>query len=136
MSDSSKRRRRMRRRGSAVVEMALILPVLLIVVFGALQIGQLIYFRKSLVVASYEGARLASRRETAAADVQSYVASILEARRMTGATVTVTPDELVGLAPGTMVTVQVSASYLGVGEHYLSLPIPTTVSSQACILRE
>lgn len=125
------------RRGVAAVEMALILPILLLVVFGMIQATQVIEFRKQLVAASWEGIRLASQRTATDADVRARVQSVLSSRNVTGSTVTITPSGLTtATAPGTLITVQVSAPFSGMSFVRLGVTNPTTITVTGAILRE
>ena len=52
------------RRGAAAVEAALVLPLLIIVTFGAIDLAQFINLSQLVVNASREGARIATRNTT------------------------------------------------------------------------
>lgn len=127
---------RRERKGAAVVEMALILPVMLLVVLGVLVIAQLIYFRKSLVIAAAEGVRLAADRTTQADDVEARVSAILTARRIDDVQVDVSPGELLSLTPGSRVTVRVAAPFEAFGMSFLGLDAGMMPAVEASILRE
>ena len=47
-------------RGSVIVEFALFLPVLLVILFGIIELGSAWYFKQVMVNASRDGARFAS----------------------------------------------------------------------------
>jgi Flp pilus assembly protein TadG len=59
------RSRRRSRGGAAAVELALCLPMLLILTLGAIETCNVIYVRTRMYSAAYEGARLATRPTTA-----------------------------------------------------------------------
>ena len=124
------------RQGAAAVELALVLPLLVFLVMSVLVIAQLIYFRKSLVIAASEGVRLAAERTTMADEVEDRVNVILAARRMEGVEVAVTPGDLANLAPGSLVTVRVAAPFEAFGMSYLGLSAGTLPAVEASILRE
>jgi Flp pilus assembly protein TadG len=128
--------RRRKRKAAAVVELALILPVMLLVVMGVLVIAQLIYFRKSLVIAAAEGVRLAAERTVQADDVEARVSAILTARRIDNVQVDVSPAELMSLTPGSRVTVRVAAPFEAFGMSFLGLNPGMTPAVEASILRE
>jgi len=48
-----------KRRGAALVELAIVMPVLLLVVFGIIEFGQMTYVRQTLISAATQGARRA-----------------------------------------------------------------------------
>lgn len=66
-----------RRNGAAVVELAIVLPVLLILVFGTLEICQRLYVKQSTVIACYEACRVATRQNNDTAAVQTSLESLL-----------------------------------------------------------
>ncbi len=116
--------------------MAIVLPVVLIIVFGALSIGQLTYVRKSTVAAVNEGIRLASQRSASADDVETRVTQILAARRIDAPIITLTPPNLGSLVPGSLVTLHVEAPYRGLGVPTLGLTMPASVAVEGAVLRE
>lgn len=79
------------RRGAAVVEMAILLPVLLTVTFGSLEVCNQLFLRQTASVAAYEAARLAARRTVSTSQVQARGLSSLQGRRINGAQVIVNP---------------------------------------------
>jgi Flp pilus assembly protein TadG len=58
-------------RGAAAVELALVLPVLLLVLFGIIDFGRMLNTQLTLTEAAREGARAAALRQSAATRVQS-----------------------------------------------------------------
>jgi Flp pilus assembly protein TadG len=89
-------------RGAAAVELALLLPVLLLVVFGLIDLGRALNAQITLTQAAREGARLAALSE-------SNVVSRTQAAAtgLSGVTVTVTACPS-GSGPTSDATVQVS----------------------------
>lgn len=70
--------RRHARRATAAVEAALVLPLLIIVTFGAIDIAQYINLAQLVSNASREGGRVASRKRTASvSEVEAAVASFI-----------------------------------------------------------
>ncbi len=86
------------RQGVAAVELAFVLPVLLVLVFGTIEICQRIFLRQSLVIAAYEGARLAARRNTTNTQVIDRCNTILDQRNVRGGSVTVTPSNILSIS--------------------------------------
>ncbi|RJX34832.1 MAG: pilus assembly protein [Desulfarculus sp.] len=100
------------RRGSVAVEFALFLPLLLILVFGVVELGAAWYSKQMLVNASREGARLGSLLNPdgfSDQDVVQHVQTLLQQAGFPG-TVTVTSTGATNGA-GALVTVQVDSPY-------------------------
>ncbi len=76
---------RRRRRGSILLEAALVLPVLLMVVFGAIEFGWAFYIKHSLQGAAYAGARAAIVPGATNSDVTSAVSLAMSRGGLSGA---------------------------------------------------
>jgi Flp pilus assembly protein TadG len=79
------------RRGATTVELALVLPVLFLVVFGAFEFSRLNMLKHLASVAAYEGAREGIIIGATTADVQAQVNGVLAAGGIINANVTTTP---------------------------------------------
>ena len=99
------------RRGATTVELALVLPVLFLVVFGAFEFSRLNMLKHLAGVAAYEGAREGMIIGATAADVNAQVNGVLAAGGIINATVTTTPSAITGAT--TEVQVQVSIPVSG-----------------------
>lgn len=102
-------RSRRRRRGVAATELAVCLPIIVLLVLGTIEACSMIFLKQSLSVAAYEGARTAIIPGMKEADVKAACNQILVDRNVSGATVTVTPTNIDALNPGDFVDVTVSA---------------------------
>jgi Flp pilus assembly protein TadG len=98
------------RRGAAVTEFAIMLPLIVMIVFGSIEMSNGIFMKQAIGLAAYEGARAASRPGGTLSQVQSRVQEVLDARGITGQSVTVTPNINTSTARGTRVSVSVQAS--------------------------
>ena len=108
------------RRGAAMVEFALILPVLVLILFGVIEFGRMVMVHQVLVNASREGARLAVLPGTTSAQVQNTIDGYMASAGITGHTATF-PDPNT-IPPGQSLTVSVSVPYEDVswgGMYYL-----------------
>jgi Flp pilus assembly protein TadG len=98
--------------GSVAVEFALFLPLLLVIVFGIIELGSAWYFKQVLVSASRDGARYASlysESGTTDQEVASYIQGNLTASGFPGsASVQVTGAQG---APGAQVSVDITSNY-------------------------
>lgn len=102
------------RSGAAVVEFAVLLPVMVALVFGSIEMANGIFLKQAVAEAAYEGARAATRTSGTDAAVNSRVAEVLTSRGISNKTVTITPS-LATITRGTQftVTVNVPSSELG-----------------------
>ena len=100
------------RSGAAVVEAALCIPLIIILMFGTLEISAGYYLKESLTIAAYEGARTGVKRRATRDQVVQRVRDILMARNVTlgsSGTITVTPNDLTTLETLDPLTVTVRA---------------------------
>jgi len=95
------------RTGATTVELALVLPVLFLVVFGAFEFSRLNMLKHLASVAAYEGAREGIIIGATAADVETQVNGILAAGGIIDATVTTTPATLTATTTEVQVNVSI-----------------------------
>ncbi len=115
-------------KGVAAIEFAILLPVLLVIIFGIIEFSILLYDKQVITNASREGARIGididvdgSTRSTAG-EITSVVTNYVASNLITFGTpntpvTTVTPADLSGMARGDNLTVTVSYNY-----EFLVLP--------------
>lgn len=116
--------------------MALILPVLLIVLFGTINCSELMHFRKSMVVAASDGIRLASQRESTSAEALARTNAVLASRRVSNPTITLQPANVELAAPGDVIQMQITADFGGFGLASLGWDSSFPVTVSTSILRE
>ena len=92
--------------GQAVVEFALIVPILVVILFGIFEFGRLWMTMNILTGAAREGVRVAAVTAPDAGLVQNAVQNIMLAANITGATITIS-----GPNAATEVTVTVQMNY-------------------------
>ncbi|MEO8271631.1 MAG: TadE/TadG family type IV pilus assembly protein [Aureliella sp.] len=85
----TQRRTRSARRGTATVEMAIVLPVLIALVFGSIEICQRLHVKQSALIAAYEACRVATRPISDTADVQTHAETLLTQQDVKQATVSI-----------------------------------------------
>lgn len=110
------------RRGAAVVELAIILPLLMLLVFGTVQSCNAIHLRQALVTAAFEGSRVVTRDSATREDVIARCNNILDARGVTGYAITITPNQpLHTIDDGTNVSIRIEAPIAGnvIGPNFL-----------------
>ena len=98
-----------RRRGAAAVEFAVCLPVLILLVFGAVEACSYIFLKQSLNVAAYEGCREAIRTAPSTVNAQGRARAILEARKVRDAQVRIVSGDPTATLRGEKVIVEVTA---------------------------
>lgn len=133
---AKRRRVRKRRKGAAIVELAVCLPVMTLLVFGTLELCELMFLKQSMSVASYEAARLAARKDSTSAMVIGRCESILADRRVDGATVTLDPGDITGLPRGTAIQVNIRAPLQANNTTALVLNQGLEVRQSTTMLRE
>ena len=69
----------------------------------------MIYLKQSLTIAAYEGARLANAQGATSADVEARCNAILTDRRVNGATVSISPAEVLSVAQGNSFSIECTA---------------------------
>jgi Flp pilus assembly protein TadG len=98
-----------RDRGAAAVEMALVLPILLLLVFGIIDFGRMLHTQIQLSEAAREGARAATIQNTSAA-ATARVAAVLGTTPVT-VTVDGAPTPCRNAAPGSDARVKVDHTF-------------------------
>ncbi|MEL7500156.1 MAG: TadE family protein [Planctomycetota bacterium] len=99
------------RHGAAMVEMAICLPVLVLLVWGTIEIANSIHAKQVLLSAAHEGAMLAQQPSVTDTEVLSKVNAVLTARQVDGCTITLVGDSgqaYTSLTPGELFQITVS----------------------------
>ena len=118
------------RRGNAVVEMALVMPILLLLVFGITEFGRAWMTVNILHTASREGARLAVVTGPDVPAVETRVNEVCSAAVITPTSITVTGPDQFDLAR--RVTVTVTADFVVIPGKILDMfepVIPLTATT-------
>ena len=103
------------RDGVAAVETAILLPVLVLLTFGSLELSNMIFLKQGLSIAAYEGAKSATSPGTTTAQATARIQEILSARSISDATISITPTVGGSTPRGTMVTVSITSAGNSVG---------------------
>jgi Flp pilus assembly protein TadG len=111
---------RPRRRGAALLEFAVVVPVLILLVFGMLEFGRVMMVQQVLTNAAREGCRKATLPGSSSSDVTTVVNKYLTSSGISGANApSVSPDPSTANA-GDAITVTVSVPFNNVSW----LPVP------------
>ena len=93
-----------------MVEMAVCLPLLLLISFGGIETANAIFLKQIVSQVAYEGARLAAIPDTTEAEILKRCNDFISARRIKGATVSISPKKVSEKTkPGTEIEVTVTA---------------------------
>jgi len=108
-----RKRKGNRSRGAAAVEAALVMPILLLVSFGAIKYGWLFLRAQQITNAARYGARVAIRADASSTDVTTAIANLMTAAGMgsSGYSVTISLEGGIpweDLEMGNAITVEVS----------------------------
>jgi len=127
--------RSMARRAVAAVEAAVSLPLLVLLVFGSIELANSIFLAQTLSFASYEGAREAARPGATVAQVNDRVGQILHARGINDYTVTVTPQLSPATQRGTKITVRVETAMSALSTHATGLTSGRMTSQEVSMVK-
>jgi hypothetical protein len=106
---TSKRLAGRSRRGVAAVEFAVCLPVLVLLVFGAIEASSFIFLKQSLSVSAYEGIREATKLASNNTKARVRAENILSSRGVTNFNVDFPNGESSNLPRGDEIVIEVSA---------------------------
>jgi hypothetical protein len=98
-----------RRNGAVIAELAICIPAIVLISMSLIELSSYIFVRQSLAVAAYEAGHRALLPAATANDAINTANEILADRRVQGASITVTPNDLPGLAAGQLFTVRITA---------------------------
>lgn len=127
-----------RTRGTATVEMAIVLPLLLVLTFGLIEYGWMLLKMQQVTGACRHGARIAILPDASNAGVLAAVDEEMATAGMgEGFTVTFSPADVSTAWPGEPVTVAVSVSYEGnVSLGMPLIPVPGALSTTTTMAKE
>lgn len=97
-------------RGAAAVEFALVLPILVMLMFGIIQFGTAFNQKQGLHAAAREGARVGSIPTSTQQDITDMVTSAMQGVTGPAPTVSIVPNTAVPCASGQSVVVTVSSA--------------------------
>ena len=118
MKKNLTRQRAPRRKGISILELAIILPVFMILFAGLVNATSLMFAKQSLRIACYEGCRVGVVPGADAENVQAQVMEILSARRIQDYNIQLFPSDPADLGEGDYFMVRVTATTAS------NLPIP------------
>lgn len=97
------------RRGTAAVELAVCLPMLVLLVLGSIEACSMIFLDHTLTVSSYEAARVAIQQGASNAEVFARSKEILTAHQVAKPSVVIEPTDVAAVPRGKPIRVSTSA---------------------------
>ena len=97
------------RRAVAASELAVCLPILVLLVLAMIESCTMIFLKQSLTVSAYEGIRKAIEPSATAAQIEAACNAVLADRRVNDAKIAISPSNFQSIARGQYITVTVSA---------------------------
>ena len=110
------------RRGASVLEMALVLPILLMLSFGVVDYGYFLYVKNTVQGAAQAGVRTAITSSATNSTVTTVISNMMTAAGLqnSGYTVTFSPTDVSTASAGSTVSVTISCTWGNLGVHTLS----------------
>jgi len=125
-------------RGAETVEMVLVLPVFVALIFSGFEYGWAVLKIIQLDHVASIGARVAALSGSTNSDVQNSVNSALSDVGIAGSTITISPQDPANAVFGTPIVVMVETPYSQVELLGLSsfMPLPTSLKGRASMVKE
>jgi Flp pilus assembly protein TadG len=155
MQRRSRIRKQTRRRGAALVEAALVLPIVLMFVFGILEYGRYVMMLQILTNAAREGARYAmihpqpvtvggTTYGNATSDVTTIINKALAGQSLQGQTVSIYASDSLGnnignwsdAETGESVCVSITGTYKAIIPTFLRMPSSISVTAKSVMRSE
>ena len=124
-----------KQRGIATIEVALILPVLLVLTFALMEYGWYFINAQKVTHAAHQGARLAAMPDATMADVTSLITALMSDVQGE-CLVTVEPGNIEEIPPGEMLTVTITVPYRDNLELFGFLPVPANIRATTSMAKE
>ncbi|MCG6158409.1 TadE/TadG family type IV pilus assembly protein [Rubinisphaera margarita] len=94
--------------GTATVEVAIALPILILLVFGSIETAEFVHLKQDLSICGYEAAKLASRGSSTTSEVTARFNELMTAKGINGASISVSPSLNDGTKAGTEIAITAS----------------------------
>lgn len=130
-------RRRSSRRATVLIEMALVLPLLVLFLFGMMEYGWIFLNMQHITTAARHGARMGVKADATSGDVTAAVASVMSSAGLGGSGYMVSFSDPAGLATGAELRVTVAVTYANIELTGIPvIPVPATLRSGVTMAKE
>lgn len=123
------------RRGTATVELAVCVPIIASLVFGALETANVVFLKQAIVVAAYEAAQRASAKGGVASNAEAAAEAIFTAHHVTGGSIEIAPRVTTQTNPGTEIVVTATAPLSGATYVYKFFAGDSSLSTTVTMVR-
>lgn len=117
------------------METALCMPLLVILIFGAIELSNAVFLKQSLNMAAYEAAKVITRPGDNNTLASTRAQQVLSVRKISNYTLSVSPTITATTARGTQVTVTIQAPASNLSYGPLRFMTGKTISSSAVMVR-
>jgi Flp pilus assembly protein TadG len=127
------------RRGTTVVEAAIVLPLLLLVIFGLIEYGSMLLRLQQIENVSRQAARLAATPDATQGQVEALITQMMSNAGLgsSGYTKTITPMNPASAVRGDQISVRIQVTYANIAITNAPLiPVPTTVARTVVMAKE
>jgi Flp pilus assembly protein TadG len=108
-------------RGIAAAELAVCLPIIVLMVIATIESCSAMFLKQSLTISAYEGVRAAIAKGSSPTSIQAACNQVLADRRVQGSQITITPNTgTATMNPGDYIQITVTAPCAP------NCPVPTT----------
>ena len=125
-----------RKKGTATVELAIAIPLLMMMIFGGMEASNSIFLKQGMTVAAYETAKMATTVGFTTEEAIARGQRALDARGFGAAEITVNPPNVTAVPPGTPIVVTDTApSDLNAISPLVLWAGPVDVNAQITMIR-
>lgn len=125
-----------RRAGTACVELAVCLPLIILLVLASIEGANMLFLRQAVVQATYETAKAAAKTNGIQANAQTLGRQVLSSRGVTSPTISFSPSSVQNLPAGSQFTVSISVPSSARSITNIAPFNNLTVRAQATMLKE
>lgn len=121
--------------GTAATELAVSLPLLVILVFGSIEMANAVFLRQSLNIAAYEAAKVVTRPGDNETLARQRCQEVLDVRKVSAYTLSFSPTVTTSTPRGTQVTVTLSAPASNLSYGPVRFMLGKTTTSTVVMVR-